>query len=55
LPPLDAVFNCATDPKVHLVQDPARPGWEPVIKAEHYPVAAEQILAAESKIRQHRD
>jgi len=46
---LYAVFNCAADPKVHLVQDPARLGWEPVVKVEHYHVGAEQILAAESK------
>jgi predicted GIY-YIG superfamily endonuclease/superfamily II DNA or RNA helicase len=46
---LYAVFNCATDPKIHLVQDPARLGWEPIVKVEHYHVGAEQILAAESK------
>jgi hypothetical protein len=43
---LYAVFNCAADPKVHLVQDPARLGWQPVVKVEHYHVGAEQILAA---------
>jgi superfamily II DNA or RNA helicase len=46
---LYAVFNCAADPKVHLVPDPARLGWEPVVKVEHYHVGAEQILAAENK------
>lgn len=46
---LYAVFNCAAEPKVHLVQDPARLGWEPVVKVEHYQVGAEQILAAESR------
>ena len=46
---LYAVFNCAADPNVHLVQDPARLGWEPVVKVEHYHVCAEQILAAENK------
>jgi len=49
---LYAVFNCAADPKVHLVQDPARLGWEPVVKVEHYHVGADQILAAESKSSQ---
>lgn len=48
---LYAVFNCATDPQVHLVQDPARLGWEPVIKVAHYHVGAEQILVAENKGR----
>jgi hypothetical protein len=49
---LYAVFNCTADPKVHLVQDPARLGWEPVVKVEHYHVGAEQILAAERKTSQ---
>jgi superfamily II DNA or RNA helicase len=44
---LYAVFNCATNPQVHLVQDPAQLGWEPIVKIEHYHVGAEQILAAE--------
>jgi hypothetical protein len=46
---LYAVFTCATTPKVHLVQDPARLGWQPVVQIEHYHVGAEQILAAESQ------
>jgi len=46
---LYAVFTCATTPKVHLVQDPARLGWQPVVQVEHYHVGAEQILAAESQ------
>ena len=45
---LYVVFNCAMEPQVHLVQDPARLGWEPIVKIEHYHVGAEQILAAES-------
>lgn len=52
---LYAVFNCAAMPKVHLVQDPARLGWEPIVKIEHYHVGAEQILAAENKNRQDGD
>jgi hypothetical protein len=52
---LYAFFNCAADPNVHLVQDPVRLGWEPIDKVEHYHVAAEQILAAESKTSQERD
>ena len=31
------------------VQDPARLGWEPIVKVEHYHVGAEKILAAENK------
>ena len=45
---LYAVFNCAATPEVHPIQDPARLGWEPIVKIEHYHVGAEVILA-ESK------
>lgn len=44
---LYAVFNCATAPAVHFVQDPARLGWTPIMTVAHYHVGAEQILTAE--------
>ena len=43
---LYVVFNCASTPKVHAIQDPVRLGWEPLVKIEHYHVRAEQILTA---------
>jgi len=43
---LYAVFNCGSSPKIHIVQDPARLGWEPLVKIEHYHVAAKEILDA---------
>jgi len=43
---LYAVFNCAATPNVHVVRDPARLGWQPVMAVEHYTVAASSILAA---------
>lgn len=43
---LYVVFNCATQPEVHIVQDPARLGWEPVRIIEHYHVGAAKILEA---------
>lgn len=43
---LYVVFNCATKPEVHMIQDPARLGWKPVIKIEHYHVGAKEILSA---------
>ena len=46
---LYAVFNCAATPQVHPIQDPARLGWEPIVKIEHYHVGAEQILAETGK------
>ena len=41
---LYAVFNCAATPELHAVQDPARLGWKPVMKVEHYRVDAREIL-----------
>lgn len=43
---LYVVFNCATTPEVKVIQDPARLGWEPVVKVEHYHVKSEAIIEA---------
>ncbi len=43
---LYAVFDCAKEPRVHPIQDPARLGWKPVVTVEHYHVSAQQILEA---------
>jgi hypothetical protein len=44
---LYVAFNCGSKPELHLVQDPARLGWEPLVKVEHYHVGADAILKAE--------
>ncbi|MCX7045146.1 MAG: hypothetical protein NTX50_06650 [Candidatus Sumerlaeota bacterium] len=41
---LYVVFNCVAKPDLHPIQDPARLGWEPLIKIEHYHVDAGKIL-----------
>jgi superfamily II DNA or RNA helicase len=41
---LYVVFNCASSPQVHLIQDPVRLGWEPLVKIEHYYIGAAKIL-----------
>ena len=46
---LYVVFNCSTEPNIHLVQDPAQLGWKPIVKIEHYHVSAKEILAADKK------
>lgn len=46
---LYVVFNCATNPEVHLVQNPAKLGWKPIVKVEHYHVSPKSILGAETK------
>lgn len=43
---LYTVFNCDSTPQIHVIQDPVRLGWEPLVKIEHYHVGAQQILAA---------
>jgi superfamily II DNA or RNA helicase len=44
---LYAVFNCASAPQVHAIRNPARLGWKPIVKVEHYAVKPDDILAAE--------
>ncbi len=40
------VYNCATQPEVHVINDPVRLGWQPIVKVEHYHVGSEEILNA---------
>jgi SNF2 family DNA or RNA helicase len=41
---LYVVYNCSSKPALHTIQDPARLGWEPLVKIEHYHVGAEAII-----------
>jgi hypothetical protein len=43
---LYVVFNCASAPEIHIVQDPALLGWKPIVKVEHYQISANKILQA---------
>lgn len=43
---LYAVFNCASAPKLEIVQNPAVLGWTPITKVEHYQVGADAIRGA---------
>lgn len=43
---LYVVFDCATTPKLNTIANPAKLGWEPVVKVEHYHVPAKAILEA---------
>ena len=43
---LYVVFDCATEPNLKLIQNPAKLGWEAVVKIEHYHVSAKAILDA---------
>lgn len=46
---LYVVFDCAKTPSLKTIQDPAKLGWEPVVKVEHYHVTAKKILEAASE------
>ena len=46
---LYVVFNCATTPELHTVQDPARIGWKAVVRVESYHVGPAAILGSETK------
>ena len=46
---LYVVYNCATEPEIHVIRDPARLGWQPVRVVEHYHVGAKEILDASAK------
>jgi hypothetical protein len=41
---LYVVYNCGSNPEIHPIQDPARLGWEPIVKVELYHIGAERIL-----------
>ena len=41
---LYVVFNCAANPELHVVRNPARLGWKPIVRIEHYHVGPEDIL-----------
>ena len=43
---LYVVFNCGANPDVNLVRDPARLGWKPIVKVEHYHITSNEIKNA---------
>ena len=43
---LYAVFNCGSTPQLHIVQNPALLGWEPIVRVEHYHIDANSIVEA---------
>jgi hypothetical protein len=46
---LYVVFNCGTTPEVHLINDPARLGWQPVVQVAHYHLGSKAILDGETQ------
>jgi hypothetical protein len=43
---LYTVFNCAAKIELHVGQDPARLGWQPIMTVEHYRLDAASIQQA---------
>ncbi|MBC8432177.1 MAG: DUF3883 domain-containing protein [Desulfobacterales bacterium] len=41
---LYVVFNCASKPEVHVIQNPVRLEWKPLVKIEHYHLEGKAIL-----------
>ncbi|MGO9022454.1 MAG: protein NO VEIN domain-containing protein [Syntrophobacteraceae bacterium] len=44
---LYVVFDCASNPCIHVIQDPIRLAWKPLVKIEHYHVSPSKILGVE--------
>lgn len=44
------VYNCAKDPELHAIQDPARLGWDPIVTVEQYRIGANAILDLKNRI-----
>ena len=46
---LYVVYNCGSSPELHTIQDPAKLGWEPIVKVEHYKINATKLLTLEKR------
>jgi superfamily II DNA or RNA helicase len=43
---LYVVFNCAEKPEIHIINDPIKMGWKPVVRVEQYHVGANEVIQA---------
>jgi len=43
---LYVVYNCGGTPELHVIRDPARLGWKPVVRVEQYHLGAKEILGS---------
>lgn len=44
---LYVVFNCAENPEIHIIRNPAELNWKAVVTVAHYHAGVEEILASE--------
>jgi hypothetical protein len=40
------VYNCGSNPEIHIIRDPVRLGWKPITQIAHYHVGSDAILGA---------
>lgn len=45
---LYVAFNCAGTPQLHIVQNPARLGWQPIMSVEHYQIQPQHVISGVS-------
>jgi Protein NO VEIN, C-terminal len=43
---LCTVFNCASSPKIHVIHDLVRLGWNPVVRVKRHTIDAQAVLEA---------
>jgi hypothetical protein len=41
---LYVAYKCGEKPELHMIHDPARLGWKPVVRVEHYHLGSNEIL-----------
>jgi hypothetical protein len=46
---LYVVFNRAANPELHRVRNPARLGWKPIVRIEHYRLGPQAIRQGEEE------
>jgi hypothetical protein len=46
---LYVVYNCATQPVLHILKDPALLGWQPIVNVEHYQLKSDVIINSAKK------
>ncbi|GAP68722.1 hypothetical protein BA6E_104170 [Bacteroidales bacterium 6E] len=46
---LYVVYNCATQPQLHIIKDPSLLGWQPIVRVEHYQLKSDDIIKSSIK------
>jgi hypothetical protein len=48
---LYAVFDCATEPDLHIVRDPVQMGWQPMGQVSHFHIGPQALIAEAERQR----